>query len=65
MTGRKAAFAAAEETMLLDVAMVPLYSGVAHALVQDHVKGFQVHNTGLSASEYLWIEDQGPPGSNN
>lgn len=54
---RNAAFAAAEETLLSDAAIVPLYSGIAHALVQDRVKGFYVHGTGITASEYLWIEE--------
>lgn len=57
MTQRNAAFGAAEELLLEDAALVPLYAGVSHALVQDYVKGFHVHSTGQSASEYLWIKE--------
>lgn len=57
MKERNAVFAAAEETLLGDAAIAPLYSGIAHALVQDRVKGFHVHGTGITASEFLWIEE--------
>lgn len=57
MKERNAAFVAAEEHLLADAALVPLYAGVTHALVQDKVKGYHIHGTGQSASEYLWIKD--------
>ena len=53
MKERNAAFAAAETTMLRDVAMVPLYSGIGHVLIQPAVEGAYLHGTGLSADVFI------------
>ena len=49
--------AAAEQYMLDDVGLIPLYYSTNRALVGAHVGGFEINPGDNHASRYMWIKD--------